>query len=501
MNNKKVSARDELLELQRLLYERINGDIDDYIGKTSPYIKKYITEYNKDLTDYQRVSNKAELIRQVIKSHIIYCGDYHTLRQAQRTVIKILREVILHERKIILALEMVHHEDQQHLDDYLLGKEDEQNFLKNIRYNETWNFEWSNYKQLFDFAKKYRIQVAGINCDVKKGERQLKKRDTVASQLIANLHKQDPQALVFVLYGDLHIGQNHIPKMTTKLLHKQRSKNCKSLIIYQNSESLYWLLVSRGLEQKVDVLKIAQDRYCVMNTPPWVKKQTYLNWLEHKNNYQETSDEISDNEDNYDYYHRMWDMADTIATFLHIKKESLDEFNVYTSGDVEFLDFLNTYLKKKLSKNRTAVEFIRNELIYNGTCLLTSEAMIYLSSLSINKSAEKIAQFIHFKASKSEFVLTSNDDARNVYFGRILLETIGYIGSKIINYKRKCELFDDYKHIVKQMSKKRLTGRIRELRQISRLAIEHFDYENLFINKNKKSRKWKNLFSQPPRIL
>ena len=34
------------------------------------------------------------------------------------------------------------------------------------------------------------------------------------------------------------------------------------------------------LEAATDVVQIDDDRYCVMNTPPWIKYASYINWLQ-----------------------------------------------------------------------------------------------------------------------------------------------------------------------------------------------------------------------------
>ena len=52
------------------------------------------------------------------------------------------------------------------------------------------------------------------------------------------------------------------------------------MVILQNNERFYWKLVALGLEQLIDVVKVKDGVYCVMNTPPWVKLKTHLKWTE-----------------------------------------------------------------------------------------------------------------------------------------------------------------------------------------------------------------------------
>ena len=57
-------------------------------------------------------------------------------------------------------------------------------------------------------------------------------------------------------------------------------ETAKTFFIFQNIEHLYWRLCSQGLEES-DVLKINENAYCVMNTMPANKIQSYLNWLDY----------------------------------------------------------------------------------------------------------------------------------------------------------------------------------------------------------------------------
>jgi hypothetical protein len=71
-------------------------------------------------------------------------------------------------------------------------------------------------------------------------------------------------------------------------------------------------------------------------------------------------------------------------------------------------------------------------------------------------------------------VIGVNAKFENVYFGRILLEAIGYFGSKIINYKRKCELLHDHRSNAKRF-KAAKTRRLREVYTVSQHVVRHFD--------------------------
>ena len=52
------------------------------------------------------------------------------------------------------------------------------------------------------------------------------------------------------------------------------------LIIYQDSEKLYFRLAQKYLETKTEVIRLDKRSFCVLGSPPWVTWQSYLIFLE-----------------------------------------------------------------------------------------------------------------------------------------------------------------------------------------------------------------------------
>ena len=497
------NPRQELLALQKSLNLKIKADIRDYTGEPTEYFRHYRKEYLDGLKSYEVVSS-YEMLTEAIKKHqIVYCGDYHTLRQAQRSVIRLFRKLVHEQRPIILGLEMVSVEDQEHLDAYLIGKLPERHFLEKVRYQEAWDFEWQNYKQLFDFARKHGVGIKALNCNIRKGDQILQKRDRVAADTIVNLHKEFPNSLIFVLYGDLHIAEQHIPQLVKENLQQQDIQGAVQLIIYQNSEYLYWLLSEQGIEHHTDVVKLDDHRYCILNTPPWVKEQSYLNWLEHRRRRSEDEiyeDEFGDLEDEYDYQGRMWDMVDTIASFLKLDKKQLGSFHIFSGGDLEFLSMLYQAMKSPKFNAPFYAELLRAEIIYNGTCLLPKENLIYLANATGNRIAEKLALWMHLQYAGSLLVPDKKKSHLQLYFGKILEQIIAFFGSKIINYRRKCENWHDFEMRARELDGLELSGRLREQRTMSQLLLLHRDLEETYLRTGEISRNWQRLYNQPAKL-
>ena len=155
--------RKRLLKLQREVLENIKIEVKTLLEKIPTSLTKYYHEYKKEFKNIQAISNKKDLLNEILESNIVYNGDFHTFEQAQRTALRILREIIHEKKKIIFATEVVLIKDQKVLDEYLNEKISEKEFLKRIDYEKTWGFDWKNFKPLFDFSKKYHIPVIALN--------------------------------------------------------------------------------------------------------------------------------------------------------------------------------------------------------------------------------------------------------------------------------------------------------------------------------------------------
>jgi len=497
-----MTPREELLQIQKVISDNLKEGIKAYQSRSSKTFKKYLKDYSKEFKNYDSITNKSNLINEIIKSHIVYIGDYHTLDQSQRTVIKILRELIDQNRPITLALEMVNLEDQRHLNSFIKGKITEKQFLQSIDYYKNWGFPWRNYKPIFDFAKINKIKLLGLNCKARKEKDLLKKRDVVAAKRIVAETKKYPNNIILVLYGDLHVAERHLPKRTKELLSKNNI-NRSQIIIYQNSEDLYWNLVKDGKEQSTDVVKIKSGKYCIMNTPPWIKLQTYLNWLERGGDLLLSPKGTWSDEgyEQIDYYHQIVNYQNTIASFFNLSKKGF-ELHLYTAEEIEFIDFINNYMKSRANLSLKEIELIRGEVFFYGICLIPGENVIYLSTLNINKIAEKSSQLLGFKVSKY-FPKLGREGDRDFFYSKILFEALGYLGSKVINFKRKCDRLSDYKKIIKQTKSKKLKGQLKDQKIIAKLLIEHKTLESSLIKYKSKLRlpnPQKSIYRQPPRV-
>jgi hypothetical protein len=455
------------------MYDRLRGYARQYLGGLGPELKKYFAEYQRDLKDFKAVSTKLELLSALQKTDLVFCGDYHTLSQAQRTVIRLLRDSITSfksaGRPLFLALEMVRSQDNPFITKYLDGKISETEFLRQISFDRTWGFSWANYRALFQFAKQEGIKIVGINTNSKR-VLSLRERDKHVAKVISNLTEKDPDALIFVLIGDLHLAQGHLPRDVQVEL-KERGLHRKQLVIHQNIERFYWQLVDRGLEHRVDVVKVKEGVFCVMNTPPWIKLQSHLKWLEliseggatpSLSALRSPEKQIESIFDEVDLSEEVSELVDVIETFLGLPKRQEDNFQIHGPSERHVFQYVYDDMSSFESKILEAC------LTQFKSFYVARLNALFLSNLNVNHASSQAA--IYLFCVRTGFVRTFQCPAEDFY-PFIWVEALGFLGSKIINHKRKCNGYRDLKRFAAGSQK-------REEVKIVRWVLRHLDIEN-----------------------
>lgn len=459
MPSASASPREELLKIQKRIFLRNNDLIRSQAIVREKNFEKYEADYRRRVRDYERVSSLEELVEAVLENDVIYLGDYHTNRQSQRTLLRLLKALKPKAPMLALGVELVQHKHQRHLDDYLAENISEEMFLKRIQFRKNWYFDlWPNFKPIFDFAAFHRLPVHAIEWSLG-GRAPLEKRDEKTAGIICDLFKDEPDTKLIVFVGDLHVAPSHLPGRTQKKLRAAGMKK-NDLIIYQNSESIYWKLAQDNVENHVEIVQVSPREYCIINTPPIVWQQSYLNWLEQE------GDEI-DYEDARD---GLLELIRRIGEFLGLKVgEEIESLEVFTCGDLSFLRRLyedGAFSKKEISR-------IKKQILDSESYCLPQHSCIYLANLSINHAAEEAAHYLKYLCSGPE----AERDSVDAFYANILHEAAGFFGSKIINHKRKCFHEKEYRSLVHYLHSSKGSSRRRLEMEISLLILKHRELE------------------------
>lgn len=445
-----LTPRKELLEIQKELFRQNQRLIKESVSIKEAGFKKYESTYKRYVRNFRKIASISEMVNACLRSDIVYVGDYHTCNQSQRSFLRLLKNIVKKTGNCVIGLELLHKKHQKHLDAFLRGLLSEKTFIKRVGLKEHWVFDmWENFKPIFDFAKYHDLPLLAISSATKNAS--LSTRDKATAKEIAKAARQFPDKKMFVFIGDLHIAPPHLPKEVKEALAKIGVQK-KALILYQNSESIYWKLAQKALEHHTEVVKINENSFCRMHTPPVILQRSYLNWLEHEEGEIDFADAKSS----------FVELVDRIASFLDLRLgKAKDRVEVYTSGDLSFLEQLNA--DKRFSKRE--IDDIKAQIISAESYYIPKLKLVYLSNLSLNHAGEEAAHFIKHICSGEE----KARDPFDAFYANTLHEALGFFGSKIINHKRKCLHASDYLRLIQY------------LRKMETPSKRHFEYETALL--------------------
>ena len=114
---------------------------------------------------YDLQNNKEMLMSDVIpalrQNRIVIVGEHHSNISHHAAQVRVIRTLKESGVQVAIGLEMFRSDSQQALDRWVAGSIDEEDF-KQIFY-ENWGYSWENYRVIFDYARKKKIPLIGLN--------------------------------------------------------------------------------------------------------------------------------------------------------------------------------------------------------------------------------------------------------------------------------------------------------------------------------------------------
>jgi hypothetical protein len=221
------------------------------------------------------------------------------------------------------------------------------------------------------------------------------------------------------------LSRTQLPAAIRRLSVFRRTRLCR---IFQNFEPVYFQALQKGLEHKIELLQFRNGDFCIQSVPPWVKWQSYLFFLE--NSFDRQMDDADDE----------LDCTDQVAKLVAFLAEEFkvpvatDELAVYTASDTRIYARIRQVLKprewsvvkKWIAEQRT---FYVPELKYG-----------YLGRWTVNHIATLAGEYVHaLLAERRRLYFAGTRDFER----QIWIQAMAYLGSKVINHKRKTNSIED----------------------------------------------------------
>lgn len=459
-----------LLRIQKQIHKSIRAEVRDILGHTVPQLKPYYDQYKKEFLHKTVHSSKEDLLKSCLNSSIVLVGDFHTFRYSQKTFLKLVESTQVQlppDRPFAIALEMIPSIYQYFLDAFLQDQISEQEFLEKMNYEKNWGFPWPHFKPILDYARQNLIPVIALNSL----EPDLKKRDIHASNILIDYLNNNPQSLIFTLYGDLHLARHCLPKML-------RKKTTGLTTIFQNSEHLYWKHYLALSKNETEIFKLSSQAFCIINAPPWLKLQSYLDWAEAAVESEDLENHIEEKAKDY------------LQQFLQVLKmdDSLcDEVSAtYSISTLAANSYLNIKGKhpELTASERKAIQTL---ILSHRTALLPAQKTAYLRTNNINALSEAVIGLFWCDYTGNNFILS---DFKEHFYASIVRHAVSYFGSKLLNHKRRCMSKNDLEGFVKKKPNRHSLPQERNHWKAAQLALKHLKMQETYLH----SKKYRHFF-------
>jgi len=411
------------LALHLALFRRQKAQIARAVEAHTTAFRAYEARYRRRTASYRQVLPLPVVHQRVRSADVVYVGDYHTLPLAQETYLGLAARALETGRRVVLALECVEGRHQASLDAYLAGRLPERTLLERLgRAPGPGADGWSGFRPLLSFARRHRLEVVGIDRRVQ-GERSLELRDAYAAERIARAARAEDRPQVLVLVGQYHVTPCHLPAQVERALGEAHAR--RGLVVYQNSEGVYWRLAREGKAGGVEAVELADGSVCLLNASPVMCQQSFLDYLE-----AEAGDAPIRERGAAE---RFREMASLIARLAGVPVgRALEEVEVATAADADVL----ARIQQRGRFTQTELSQLRRHILSRESSYIPRARTAYLASLSLNHAAEEAAHFVRHCAVGD--AMEAPRRASDAFYARCMEEALGFFGSKLVNPRRGC---------------------------------------------------------------
>lgn len=446
----------KIAQIHKSIYKYMKKKSLSYEIEGSRELKTYLKNQEKFTSREFESADLAELLKAIKQSQIVYLGDFHTFDQSSKNLTRLIQVLTKKVSNLAIGVEIVEFNNQESIDAYINGNITELEFLDNIDYRESWHFPWKHYKTFFDLAIDNGFNVIGLN-----SRGNLAERDKRASLILKKFLSDNPDTIILVLFGEMHIVPNKLPRLVSRLMNKD--KKVRQTVIHQNLDDVFWKIKENPeyaniARQEDQIIKFNDFEFSIQSSPPWIKYDSMIYWFQ--NLCEDPDFDIHDyvmekgkNVLNSTVAENFIYLCNKIVTSLKLEdmitKEQLEDFNLYGHRKLEYI------LKQIKNLPTSNLKNFYNTLVLHGKSFkIPFKHTYYCSNYSINR--------ISFLAGAHVYALilaNNNINCRKILLGRNQKQKflffayqcfVSYFSSKIINPYRKCDLYPDIKDKLKR---------------------------------------------------
>ena len=281
-------------------------------------------------------------------------------------------------------------------------------------------------------------------------------RDAWAAATLHKMAEDFSQRKIFCLIGEHHLADNSL------VHHMQQTAVAGApswARIFTNVDRYYFSIPPDRTPAPSEFLALSDNSFCILNTPPWIKWQSFCLWEEMRyvdsaagegGMTSDTVDEQDEDEDDiyteevFDTDSRVFSMLETLTRFLGItvKKNDLTRSRIVTyPGLNDFHDIRSCY-QLSLRDLQSAIARTGQD----GFHFFPPGHEIFVAEITLNNLAHASGQFLR---SILQPPRSSRLSLRARFLQRILYYSAGMLASKILNPRKKGRDIWHYQHLAR----------------------------------------------------
>ena len=401
--------------------------------------RKYLREFNQAFLRYDSLLDSEQLQTALRSADVVLIGDYHALPAAQRHAAALIEQrSLVGDRPVVLGVETIFARDQHILEEWWRREIDESELRQRIRFDLDWGYDWAPFYELLVTARDHAEALYGVDCMPREDLRKIGARDRHAAAKLGEIRQQHPDAVIFVLFGESHLAPGHLPRE----LHEQMP-DARILTVLQNVDALYWRAAGERAD-KVEAVRVNDEVLCVFNATPLEKYESYRLFL----------DQWSRCDDGPDYAPTIYNLIDSLASFLEINR-----YSPHNGTQPKFLvDMLpEVYggssagmLQRMLSRKGISEghrESILSQVEERGSAYLPQVNAFYIREFQMMHVAEDATRFLHQACQGLPQRLNGrlatgieNDEGEGAgrnggidrFYARVMEHAVAYFGSRVL---------------------------------------------------------------------
>ncbi|HSA96693.1 MAG TPA: ChaN family lipoprotein [Acidobacteriota bacterium] len=103
------------------------------------------------------------MVQEMLAARIVHVGETHDAMAMHEIEFQVIRALYEKDHHLAIGLEMVPITLQETLNKWTAGILTKDEFLREIRWYVTWNFNFGYYEKIFDFAREHRLPIYALN--------------------------------------------------------------------------------------------------------------------------------------------------------------------------------------------------------------------------------------------------------------------------------------------------------------------------------------------------